>query len=288
MSPLKIGQSQAQNSILQRQLYLSAFRVGDALEGSDPKRSESEYSVALTTAKPLVRQDYDVQRLRDLAFIYPKMGDLFLSRGLKEEDLRAKDTLLKTSLDYYNSALVIYKGVAVSNPDNPTFGREVATTTTSIATVLAALNKMDDAVLEYNKAIKIEEGLVAAFPENGSFRSNLSNGFRRLGNLYQQNNKPNEALEFYKRALSIRADLAKENPTNAAWQSALAFSYVDIGDVLVKNNDTQAAIDNYRSALEIRQQLKTQNPMNSDYTRYVEGVQDKLQGLLKAQSTASP
>src|SRR5712692_5855769 len=76
-----------ENAKWQHLIYLSAWRIGDGVEASDPGRAMQEYSRALQIADQLAKGSSDPQRRRDIAFIRPKIGDLYKARGEWTEPL---------------------------------------------------------------------------------------------------------------------------------------------------------------------------------------------------------
>lgn len=99
-------------------LYQSKFRIGDAVERSDPQRAMQEYGLALQIAQQMAKENPTSSELRQyVAFIEPKIGDLFLQ---KDDFQRA--------LEQYNKSLAIYQELTQLQPDNLNWWRTEGTT----------------------------------------------------------------------------------------------------------------------------------------------------------------
>ncbi|BAM90640.1 TPR repeat-containing protein [Bradyrhizobium oligotrophicum S58] len=254
----------AENDEWQELRYEVAFRIGDAFEGRDLKRSAAELDYALRIAQKLAdKNPADSEARRRIAFVENKIADSLLKKDWNG------------ALDWYRKSLAIGTALLAQDPNDPDAQKAVADARTRIGDVLAAHDRLKEALAEYEQAMTIREALVRRESKNNVYRSNLSKIYEQVGRVHKMQGQPDDALKYFQMAVDLSAGLARDDPDNVDWKIRLARQYVIIGDS-VAEQDPAGAIDRYRSALAIREEVTAKDLNNVAWTRDVADAHDRL------------
>ena len=142
-----------------------------------------------------------------------------------------------------------------------------ATAQKTLADVLLAEGKTDQALQQYRAALAINDALVIADPTSVDRQHDLSAIHQRIGNVLFAQGDTARALAEYQAALAIADALASADPTNADRRSDLAMCYQRIGLVLFNQGDAARALAQYRAALAIDEALVAADPTNATRRR---------------------
>ncbi|WP_316176463.1 MULTISPECIES: tetratricopeptide repeat protein [unclassified Bradyrhizobium] len=257
-------ESDAENDEWKKLRYEVAFRLGDAFEGRDLKRSAAELDYALRIAQRLAdKNPADGAARPRIAFVENKIADSLLN------------TDWKGALDWYRKSLAIGTALLAQDPNDPDAQKAVADARTRIGDVLAAHDRPKEALAEYEQAMTIREALVRREPKNNIYRSNLSRIYEQIGRVYKMQDQLDDALKYFQKAVDLSAGLARDDPDKVDWKIRLARQYVIIGDS-VAEQDPAGAIDKYRSALAIREEITAKGLNKVAWTRDVADTHDRL------------
>ena len=158
----------------------------------------------------------NVERLRELAVAYEKLGDA-LSNASNAE-----------AVDIYRKMLEAFQRLAERAPENVEWQRGLAASHEKIANAFVMQQKAEPALEALIKANAIRRKLAEAAPDNAEMQRELAFSYESIADLLGAFNVRARALEVYQASLAIREKLAAGHQGNARFQSELVMTLYKI------------------------------------------------------------
>ncbi len=249
------------------------LREGEALETLDPDRriellrsrirlaelegdsgTQMEFAQrCLAEAKELRREE---ERARFLAVGQGEVGDAFLARGSIEKALQC-----------YQKGLLIIEELAIADPGNRLWQRDVSVSHDRVGDVLLVQGDLSGALESYRASLAIAERLTQQDPSNTEWQRDVSVSHNKVGDVLLEQGDLSGALESYRASLAIGERLSRQDTSNTEWQRDVSVSHTNVGDVLLGQGDLSGALESYRASLAIRERLSRQDPSNTQWQR---------------------
>jgi tetratricopeptide (TPR) repeat protein len=226
---------------------------------SDLAREIFESNVALL-APLMVQEDESPEVLREKAFNFNRMGDVWMKFG----DLgKARDAYR----DAYQYTLEIRERLAGQDASNTEWQRDLSVSYEKIGDVLSAQGDLAGALKAFRASLEIRERLAGQDPSNTGWQRDLSLSLGKIGEVNYTMGILGDALANYQESLAILRRLAMQDPSNSQWRRDLALSLVKIGEVNYTMGILGNALANYQESLAILRRLAMQDPSNSQWQR---------------------
>ncbi len=203
---------------------------------------------------------------------YNSEGDRLIQQGLLDEAEKA-----------YQRFLSLITHVALLEPHEQVWQRNLSVALENIANVLNAQGKPEDALKNYQESLAIMQKLVAHDPSNVSWQSDTSSSLTRIGDVLNAQGKPEDALKNFQESLAIMQKLVTHDPSNTGWQRDVSIALERIADVLNAQGKLEDALKNYQESLAIMQKLVTHDPSNTGWQRDVSIALERIADVLNAQ-----
>jgi len=201
-------------------------------------------------------------------------------------DALVSETRLGTQLTLLQAGRATLERLAVSNPANARWERDLSVSHNRIGDVLLAQGDATAALDDYRKGLTTFERLAESDPTNMMWQSDLGISNERIGSALEARGDLAGALAAFKREEQIVSRHVASDPTNADWQLGLSISHEKIGDVMVAQGSTAAAIDAYRKSLVIRERLAASDPTNARWQRNISVSHIKIGDVLLTEGDA--
>ncbi len=238
----------------QRALFLTCFRIGDALADQGYlDNALVEYRIALDGANFVSARIPDGPVSRGhVSFMHNKVGDILRVQGFQ-----------RAAMAEYEKSLAVMRDLAREKPGHPGQLRSLAAALNRVGDGLRAQGNHDAALDPYLEALAIYRGLAERNRVNASLLSNYATSISNIGNVYRLLGDFDRAMQEFQESLRIRREMAQRDLSNATWQNLLSFVYIRIGETLSDKADFDGALAEYRKALNIRQKLADSDPKNA-------------------------
>ena len=194
---------------------------------------------------------------------------------------------LKDARSSYEGALEIAERLAVRDPENMKWQRELSVSHGRIGDVRLAEGDRPGALTAYQADLAIAERLAARNPENMEWQRDLSVSYDRIGEVRLAEGDRPGALPAYQASLEIRVCLAARDPENMKWQRDLSVSHEKIGNVRLAEGDRPGALTAYQASLEIRERLAAHDPENMEWQRDLSVSHEKIGNVRLAEGDRS-
>jgi len=190
---------------------------------------------------------------------------------------------LKEAGEAYQRFSLLIKQIALLEPHEQIWQKNVSASLEKIGDVLNAQGKPEEALKNYHESLAIGQRLVAQDPSNTGWQRDVSVSLTRIGDVLNAQGNPEEALKNYQESLAIGQRLVVQDPSNVDWQRDVSLSLTRIGDVLNAQGKPEEALKNYQESLAIGQRLVAQDPSNTGWQRDVSVSLEKIGDVLDEQ-----
>lgn len=266
------------NDAWQKNLYESAFRLGDSIEKveHDRDRALEEYRLALQLAKQLAANDRTSEWQRNIAFIENKIGDIF--KLLTPPNWREAQ-------DHYEVALEVGERLVAKDPDLEN-EKTVGDARTRLGELYVDQKLWEDALEQCQIALSIRKRLAEQSPDDDVYQSNLSAVYRRMGDAYMGANRYEDARQQYQKTFEIKDRLAHKDPDNIERRDELIHVREKLGKLLATERQFDAALKEFNAALKIQIELAQKFSDNHDRQRNVASAYEQVGDALEARGEA--
>ncbi len=183
----------------------------------------------------------------------------------------------------YRAAGAIAETLAVRNPTDTQWQRDISASHNRIGNMLLAHGDGPGALAAFRKGLAITEILAAPDPANTLGQRDLSVGYNKIGDVLLAQGDGAGALAAFRKGLAIAETLAARDPANTMWQRDLSVSHDRIGDVLLAQGGWAGALAAFRKGLAIRETLAGGDPANTEWLRNLSVSHEKIGDVLLAQ-----
>ena len=201
---------------------------------------------------------------------------------------RARETLVKTALEYLNS-------LAQEASDDPALQRELALAYLKVGDVQgnptnANLGDTAGALASYRKGLAIAEGLVTKHPADDQARRSLALIHEKLADLQGWTGDLASAVESARKSLELFKSLAEVDLRNVMARQSLAISHIKLGDILgnprfPNTGDRTGALAQYRMSLAHWQAMHAADATNITTRRYLAMAHERIGIMLQEEGS---
>ena len=170
---------------------------------------------------------------------------------------------LADALVSYRAAMAIAERLAVDDPHNAEWQRDLSVSHNKIGDVLVAQGNLADALVSYRAAMAIAERLAVDDPHNAEWQRDLSVSHNKIGDVLVAQRNLADALVSYRAAMTIVERLAEDDPHNAGWQRDLALSYGRVATIQVREAKRDDALLGFNKGRAIIATLAVASPDNA-------------------------
>jgi eukaryotic-like serine/threonine-protein kinase len=210
------------------------------------------------------------ESLEGLGTASQELGKLTAEIGDKAEALRA-----------YEVSLAIRKRLALANPGEIRFQRELANIHDHIGWLLSQMDREAQALDSFAQSREIWERLVRENPQlNGPPRV-LATNYTNTGAMLAATGQRAKALESYIKARAMTERLVRQFPAVKSIENELAECHNNIGIALGREGRLAEALESYEKGRSICKRLSSENPADSDFRKGL-GKIDNNMGLILA------
>src|SRR5258708_12881221 len=167
-------------------------------------------------------------------------------------DILPQPANLPDALNSYPHGLAIAERLALADPSNADWQRNLSASYNRLGDVLKAQGNLPEALKSYRDELAIAERLAQADPGNVGWQHDLPLSYDKIGDALEAQGHLPEALKWFRDGLAIRDRLAQSDPRNANWQRDLSASYNKIGDIVATQGDLAAAVKLFRDRIASR------------------------------------
>jgi tetratricopeptide (TPR) repeat protein len=255
-----------------RQQAMMLENLGDIHRSEgDFRASLASYQKGLAIAETLAGEDDDPEHRRLVARISARL--VRAHEGLGESD---------AALEAARRAVSIMEQ-HLERDDDPSARswdlRALASYRSTLADILAARGKIDEAFVEYRDAQALLEPLAEALPDDARLKLELATNHEKVGGTLLARGEHDEARAELEGARRLREQALAQRPEHESWRFDLAVSLVSLGDLNRAQGDHASALEHYRSALAIGEQLMTERPERAEWVRSVAVAHDRIAHL---------
>lgn len=224
---------EAKHSLVWNQMDLA-----DTFGAEQPQASLRSYENALEMAKGMAEHSTSIQRTRDVAVVYNKIGGFYDNIGDYANSIKS-----------HQNAFAIYEDLVHKDPQNKQLIQGLAIGYSNVAECLAKMRKAGESKEKFSKAITLMEGLVRDNPENASQQIILARMHAIRAETLRHSNDPAGSLADYKFALkTFSSFFEKDNNTGPRLNAAGCD--IAIAKVELQLHHAAAASTSFRDALE--------------------------------------
>jgi serine/threonine-protein kinase len=230
--------------------------------------------------------------LKSASDFYGKLGALLkdaTDRPSRQALLRANFELaeLTRKVGRKEDALAVHRQVLAerealaAEPGSDAAAKlDVGWSLTSLAWLLQATGKTDEALAAYRRS---ESLLAALAADDPAARTALATCHDYLGLLLSATGNPAEAEAEYRKALELHQKLADDDPSATGFRNNLADCHSNLGGLLGRLGKLREAETEFRTAMAIQQKLAVDNPSNTLFRRNLAEFRNGL-GVLLSQT----
>jgi serine/threonine protein kinase/tetratricopeptide (TPR) repeat protein len=214
-----------------------------------PARAEATLERARKLLEKLTQERPEVPDFcQDLALSCQRLGDLWRDADPKKAEAA------------YRQGYKLRAALVRDFPVVPAYRQELAASASTLAVLLQATGRQNEADQAYAEALDIRARIARDFPRVPDFRRNLASAFNNRGNLLFTSNRLQEAEQAYSKALEFFTGLAGKHPEVPDYQQELAGSYLNLSTLQASLGHPQQAEKSCREAAAIQEKLARQRP----------------------------
>lgn len=202
--------------------------------------------------------------------------EALLGAQLGTGDIQDQRGKLVVALATYQGAKDLADRLAMSDPSNALWQRELALSYSKIGDVEVPQGNLPAALASYQAGFAILDHLANSDPGNNNRQRDLKLSYDNIGDVQLAQGSLPAALRSYQAGLAIADRLAKFDPGNTKWQRDLSVSYDRVGDAQVQQNTLPAALSSYQAGLAIAQRLANSDPGNGGWQRDLAAAYNKI------------
>jgi len=223
-----------------------------------------------------------------------------LNRAIATDDLRAQADAhcligdvagaqgrLPEAYEAFGRSLTISQQLAVQEPHNTSWQRELAVVHSRVADVLQKRGQLVEAQAAFEQSLALSQRLVDQDPSSVVWQRDLATTYSRLGNVFQMLGKSSEAWEAFEQDLAMTRSLAERDPNNSVWRRDLFVSLIRLGAMLQTERRFNEAYQAFQESLSIGLDLTGRDPSNLGWQRDLAVGHNRLGSLLEAQGELS-
>jgi len=242
-------------------LQLTKELPNDPVSKQELARCRSNLGVLLASLHGAVEAEVNLTEsarlLEQLARQSPRVADYRQELALSQNHLgdiwRDRDPARAEVA--YRKALKLRQQLVDDFPTTPAYRQDLAASYSSLAVLLQATGKQDEADKAYAAALGLRKKIADDFPAVPDFRRNLATGITNHGILLHTHNRLKEAEAAYQEAQDLFAKLASKFPDVPDYQQELVGIYLNRATLLANLGQPAAAEKVCREALEMQTQL---------------------------------
>ena len=242
---------------LQLELAAAYIRVGDVQGGpsganlGDTKGAFTSYEKARSTLQAVLSRSPELTQGRI------RLANL--NGGLSDAYLFVRD--YTHAMETAKEELSGWEAIARQSHQDKESSYGMASAHFSVAKVLLASDKPNEALAEFQASLKIHEALLAASPQNANDQRNLALDHKYLCTVYE-NGDLAKAPEHCQLAVDLDEKRAAANPEDPEAKQDLGYSLSQSGTIYRKKGDLLAAFKSFDRSLIIRQMVADGDPQN--------------------------
>jgi tetratricopeptide (TPR) repeat protein len=203
----------------------------------------------------------------------------------KADVLRLNDTQnASEALKLYQQAHDIFAKLAIADPNNTEWQRDVSVSHERIGAILQTQGDLPGALKAYQASMTIRDKLTALDPNNTEWQRDVSISHNNIGAILQAQGDLPGAQKAYQASMTIAEKLTALDPNNTEWQRDLLVSNFNIGEVFEGLGDRHNAKSRFEVALAINRILVKVEPANAQWQTDGEVIKKILQDLSGAKS----
>jgi tetratricopeptide (TPR) repeat protein len=228
------GSEEAQHSLLWDQTLYA-----DTLGPEKREQALGLYQRSLENAKEISAHSTSVQRARDVAVVYNKLGMFYDRVGDYANAVKS-----------HQSALQIYEDLLRKDPQNKLLTQGLAIDHGNISEDLGKMGRVREAKAEIAKAIELMDSLVKADPDNASQQGILAEMHVTRAQVLRRSNDPAASLADYKFALKVNRSLFEKDHNNTSAQLRIATRSVGMAKAEMQLHHPESASTSFRTAVQ--------------------------------------
>jgi tetratricopeptide (TPR) repeat protein len=148
-----------------------------------------------------------------------------------------------------------------------------------VGAILAAQNKLDEALVCFGGSLAIAQTLASTDPDNAAWQRDVSISQARIADILAAQNKLNDALIMYRHGQTIAKSLHDRDPNNAEWTRDLLVCSERLGDVLKSQGLIYDALAAYRESLGLAKTLVEKDPAHLRWRNDFRFIVDRIGGV---------
>lgn len=263
------------SSKIQSELATALERVGENFSKIGNLTEAIRYYQTVVEIRRQVERNsgFDSENEYLLASCYIKIGDIW----------QLKADFINT-LQFYCSALDIFKKLSENDPKNQKFRRGLAVVYTRLIVILESssdllverisqapiINELNQKSLYYSNLItENAKQALSLEPDNPFLQSELAGCYLLSGSTLLKVGDTNQALVLLQNALIILEKLISKDPSNTEYQFQLGLGYTRLGEAQLKLKEITNAISSSKKALSILELLSNRDPNNTIFKNYL-------------------
>ena len=211
---------------------------------------------------------------------YPANLPTLRSLGQLYEASAREDQNNARAIDSARKSMAILERVAAAQPKSEEAQADMASSHSTLASVLESANQFDEALEEERKDVQIYEALYVAHPLSARYRHDLMDIYEKLGDASSGStsaatSRPHdssEALDSYRKAAALGDTIVAADPTDQVALEERGMALMKLGMTISPEKDLNGALTMLRRALADFQTVATAQPGDARVLRRLAGT----------------
>ena len=239
-----------------RALVASYTRVGDMLASTgnvtaalEHRRTALAIMESVAAAAP-----QDAENIRQLGIVYHKLGNTLGNPNAPNVgDTAGALAALERSAE-------IFRNASAQFPHNATFRRNHAVAESSVADVLFAMKRPEEALARERRSLEVYEAQAAADPANAVAQNDLAMGHSKMAQFLDAIGQTAAGLASQQRATDIHRRLVSADPGSSDMKKELAADYNREATLQAGLGMRELSLANHARAVDISRELSAASP----------------------------